>query len=279
MIRLPGPLSDRETPLFPLLRQLKGGWFYYRMRTFLLPLYVRKSIETPVLRQDLDSFLPLFEEAYENFLSVLQAQIDEINWPLGKIYNGFFQSVDAELYYCFIRMLKPRLIIEVGSGHSSWMAFDAIKRNGSGDLLSIDPNPRTRIPKEYGRFQGRVENVPSQVFQHLRRNDILFVDSSHTTTEALYHTLHILPLLRPGVFIHYHDVYYPYDLFFGSDRKLFGESEILLGFLRENQGSYRVVTGSSFVTYARPRSVKALVKSLRYNPRFRPSSLWIEKTN
>jgi hypothetical protein len=279
MIRLPGPLSDRETPLFPLLRQFKGGWFYYRMRTFLLPLFVRKSIETPVLRQDLDSFLPLFEEAYENFLSVLQAPIDEINWPLGKIYNGFFQSVDAELYYCFIRTFKPSCIIEVGSGHSSWMALDAIRRNRSGRLVSIDPHPRTRIPKQYRRLQERVENVPSHMFQHLRQNDILFIDSSHTSTEAKYHTTHIFPLLRPGVLIHYHDVYYPYDLFFRSDKNLFGESEILLRFLRENQESYHVITGSSFVTYARPQSVKAIVKSLGYDPQFRPSSLWIEKTN
>jgi len=256
---------------------LKGGSFYYRIRTLLLPLFIRKSTETPALRQDLDSYLPLFEKAYENFLSVLQTPVEEIDWPLGKIYNGFFQSVDAELYYCFIRTLKPRFVIEVGSGHSSWMALDAIKRNRSGNLLSIDPCPRTRIPKEYRSFRGNVENVPTHVFQRLRQKDILFIDSSHTTKEATYHTLHILPLLRPGVFIHYHDIYYPYDHFFGSDKKLFGESEIVLKFLTENQKSYRLVTGSSFVCYEQPRSVKKVVRSLRYDPHSRPSSLWVEK--
>ena len=41
--------------------------------------------------------------------------------------NKFFEAGDAEIYYQIIRYFKPKKIIEIGSGHSSLLAKQAIK--------------------------------------------------------------------------------------------------------------------------------------------------------
>lgn len=59
--------------------------------------------------------------------------------------NGGFESVDAEIYYCLIRRLKPKLIYEIGSGSSTILAVNALVLNREegygGRIVSIDPYP------------------------------------------------------------------------------------------------------------------------------------------
>jgi len=45
------------------------------------------------------------------------------------IKNDFFGQADAEIYFQLIRYLKPKNILEIGSGHSTLIALEAIKRN------------------------------------------------------------------------------------------------------------------------------------------------------
>lgn len=45
------------------------------------------------------------------------------------ICNRMFQSVDAEILYCMIRHFKPRRVIEIGSGYSTYLAAQALLRN------------------------------------------------------------------------------------------------------------------------------------------------------
>ena len=49
------------------------------------------------------------------------------------LHNESFESGDAEYWYQLIRMMRPRRIIEVGSGHSTLMAIRAIRRNREDD--------------------------------------------------------------------------------------------------------------------------------------------------
>ena len=44
------------------------------------------------------------------------------------IDNNFFSRGDAEIYYQIIRFLKPKNIIEVGSGYSTLIALEAAKK-------------------------------------------------------------------------------------------------------------------------------------------------------
>ncbi|HEU4435033.1 MAG TPA: class I SAM-dependent methyltransferase [Pyrinomonadaceae bacterium] len=51
-------------------------------------------------------------------------------------------------------------------------------------------------------------------FSQLEANDILFIDSSHTVkfgSDVCYEFLEVLPELRPGVWVHVHDIFFPHD--------------------------------------------------------------------
>ena len=54
----------------------------------------------------------------------------------------------------------------------------------------------------------------SKILDLLSAGDILFIDSSHTVTtggDVPYLFLEILPRLNPGVLIHIHDIFLPFD--------------------------------------------------------------------
>jgi hypothetical protein len=55
-----------------------------------------------------------------------------------------------------------------------------------------------------------VQDVDLEVFDILEANDVLFVDSSHVVKIGIdvQHILSkILPRLKPGVHVHFHDVF------------------------------------------------------------------------
>jgi hypothetical protein len=235
--------------------------------------------ELPVhpLRRDWARYSSMFAEAETNFAEIVGAHTAEITWPLGRIYNSLFQSVDAELYYCVVRRFRPRLIVEVGSGNSAWFAQEAVKRNGIGRVLAIDPEPRIRLPRDVEHVNSRLEEVPIRLFEDLAENDVLFVDSSHTTAEATYHVERILPALRDGVLIHHHDVSFPYDYYPFDDRERFGESDVILRFYFDHARQYRVLTGAAFVWQRNVAMLGELIRSFRYWPSHLPGSLWAQK--
>ncbi len=47
--------------------------------------------------------------------------------------NGTFESGDAEFLYQWIRLRKPRRIVEIGSGYSTLMAAQGVRRNTEED--------------------------------------------------------------------------------------------------------------------------------------------------
>ena len=59
-----------------------------------------------------------------------------------------------------------------------------------------------------------MQSVPMERFLELEAGDIFFIDSSHvlkTGSDVHFEYLHILPELKPGVIIHVHDIYYPFE--------------------------------------------------------------------
>ena len=137
--------------------------------------------------------------------------------------NGLFEMVDAEVAYSLTRFLRPRRIVEIGSGYSTRLLATAMQRNReqfgvSGELVSIEPHPD---PVLLQGFPGLTRVIPSQV-QHagidiaalLGPGDILFIDSSHVVavgSDVVYEFLDVLPRLSSGVFVHVHDIFLPAD--------------------------------------------------------------------
>ena len=219
----------------------------------------------------------MFSQSGQNFDTIVSPYVSKFRWSLGRLYNGQFESIDAELYYSVIRHFKPNLVIEVGSGHSTHFAMDAIRRNRSGHIVSIDPSPRRPLPREVEHIQSRVEDVGQDLFAELSANDILFIDSSHRTAEASFHCHNILPHLDEGVLIHHHDFVYPYAVYFENDAVSFGEPDVLLEFYSANRRTFDILVCASYVTFGKPSMVTRLVKSYKLDLSRRGGSLWTRK--
>lgn len=139
--------------------------------------------------------------------------------------NDFYSYTDAIILHTLIRHLKPKNIIEIGSGFSSSVMLDTneIFFNSSINLTFIEPYPNRLLSllkdedKDKDKviiIQDKVQNVDLNEFTKLRRGDILFIDSSHvikTGSDVNFILFEVLPKLQNGVMIHFHDIFYPFE--------------------------------------------------------------------
>jgi len=135
--------------------------------------------------------------------------------------NKSFTDFDAAVLYGMLRQLKPKRYVELGCGFSSLMSSRALQRNHQEgtpcEAAYCDPEPRLPMggALAYGRFvQQRVQELPLETFTALRAGDVLFIDTSHVLkiqSDVEQELLRILPSLAPGVWIHVHDIFTPYD--------------------------------------------------------------------
>ena len=133
------------------------------------------------------------------------------------IINEYFGSPDAEVLYAMMRRLKPRRVIEVGSGNSTRVIRLAITDGGfPSEVVSIDPVPRSDVGRVADRIlRQRVETLaPADLAGQLGSGDVLFIDSSHevkTGGDVPFLYLQVLPRLRSGVVVHIHDIFLPFE--------------------------------------------------------------------
>jgi hypothetical protein len=135
--------------------------------------------------------------------------------------NDAFCHSDAITLHCMLRHFRPRRVIEIGSGFSSCVTLDTNRLflNNSIECVFIDPYSQV-LSSLRGNTEGlkiiasRAQDVPMDVFRQLESGDVLFVDSSHVSkvgSDVNHIFFKILPALRPGVRVHFHDVFYPFE--------------------------------------------------------------------
>ncbi len=179
--------------------------------------------------------------------------------------NGFFEHIDAEVAYAFVRQRKPKRIIEIGGGNTTLVLSAALRKNATegfpGDLICIEPNPapflKSGLPGLTQLLESPVQEIGINLFRSLEGNDILFIDSSHvvsTDNDVLYEYLRILPELAPGVLVHVHDIFTPLDYpktFVMTNLCFWGEQYLLEAFLSFNS-CFRVVWSGSAMQQFHP---------------------------
>ena len=137
--------------------------------------------------------------------------------------QSVFCYADAIFLYCFLRKNKPRRIVEVGSGLSSAVILDTVEKYSQQqtECTFIEPYPDRLMSilkpqdKEKSRIiTTKVQDVPIDVFTELGPGDLLFIDSTHVLkcgSDVQFLIFNILPQLPKGVFVHFHDVFYPFE--------------------------------------------------------------------
>jgi len=207
------------------------------------------------------------------------------------IDNGTFESVDAEVLYCMIRHFKPKKVIEIGSGNSTYLSAHAVMKNkndtGADDqFIAIEPFPngniKNGIPGLTQLIEQRLEQIDPGLFSDLQENDLLFIDSSHVLkigSDVQKFYLDILPRLRKGVLIHIHDIFlpaeYPKEVIMKRLR-FWTEQYLLQAFLAFNE-SYNVLWASSYMHLNHPDLLEKAFPSYNRDTRW-PGSFWIQKT-
>ncbi len=167
--------------------------------------------------------------------------------------NGFLPGLDIVMLYTMIASGNPSTYIEVGSGHSTKVAFKAKRDYSLGTkIISIDPAPRIEIDKIVDQLISLpFENADLALFTDLKNGDIVFVDNSHRifpNSDATVFFMEVFPYLPSGVKVHFHDVYLPYDYPQEMCDRYYSEQYGLAFFLLSNPGKYKTIAPNYFIS-------------------------------
>lgn len=169
--------------------------------------------------------------------------------------NGFLPGLDIISLYTILNHYKPQKYIEIGSGNSTKVARKSIIENKlDTKITSIDPFPRATIDHLADEvIRQPLEKIKDYQFivSELKENDILFVDNSHRclpNSDSTVCFLELLPYLKKGVIVHFHDIYLPYDYpQFMCDR-FYSEQYVLAAFVLANPEKYKPIFPGIFIS-------------------------------
>lgn len=130
--------------------------------------------------------------------------------------NNFFPSLDAIALHGILAEVQPARYLEIGSGNSTKFARHAIRAHSLHTrIISVDREPRAQIDLLCDEvIRESLERVDLSIFDQLQSGDILFIDGSHQclmNSDVVVSFLDILPRIKPGVWVHFHDIFLPWD--------------------------------------------------------------------
>ena len=174
--------------------------------------------------------------------------------------NDHYTYSDAIFLYCVIRHFKPENIIEVGSGFSSGCILDTNEQffNNSIRCQFIEPYPerlytqlRSGDPETIEITEQKLQDVELGFFDRLGENDLLVIDSTHvakTGSDVNRIFFEILPRLKKGVLIHFHDIFYPFEYpkDWVYEGRSWNEAYLLRSFLQYNN-SFRILLFNTYL--------------------------------
>lgn len=203
--------------------------------------------------------------------------------------NKIFPASDAAILRAIILRSRPSRIIEIGSGFSTACMLDALDEIPSIQckVICIEPHPQRLFGllkqsdlMQLSIVQRPVQEVQLDMFADLCPGDILFIDSTHvlkTGSDVQYELFDILPALRAGVLIHFHDIHYPFEYpkeWIFENKYSWNEIYALRAFLMFNNVFQVIFHGSYFAGW-HEQLVRDVYPLFLRNP---GGSLWLKKT-
>ena len=257
------------------------------------PQFKNEHLKTKINQLNKDTKILYNKKFNINLFSNLKFSKELLSLKLDKkkninsfyIDNPFFPRGDADFLYQFVRQTKPKNIIEIGSGYSTLIMNEAIKRNSNEkikcNITCIDPGKITIIDDlKIKRIKKKVENCDLSFFKKLKKNDLLLIDSTHVIKpfgDVLKIYLEIIPSINKGVNICVHDIFTPYS--YPSewliDQNLFWNEQYLLEALLMNKNKYKIIAPLFFMSKNYFNSLKNYCPYLNVNSK--PSSFYFKK--
>jgi hypothetical protein len=198
-----------------------------------------------------------------------------------------FCHADAIYLYGMLRKCAPKRVIEVGCGYSSAVGLDTTETflGGSTHYTFIEPYPdvlndllRPNDLTRHRLIAQPVQDVPLSIYDDLGDGDILFIDTSHVTkvgSDVNHLFFNVMPRLRPGVLVHIHDIFYPFDYpaEWYAEGRAWNEAFLTRAFLQHND-TYRIMLYASFAGW---RFEPWLREHMPLCLRNTGGSLWLKK--
>ena len=202
--------------------------------------------------------------------------------------NTAFSYGDGSILSAMLRHFQPKRLVEVGSGYSSACAMDTIENHLDSKVAVsfIEPYPELLVKllgedalKRVEIHACGVQNANMGLFTQLESGDFLFIDSTHimkTGSDVCHELFTVLPALKPGVFIHFHDIFWPFE--YGADwvlneNRSWNELYGLRAFLMYNNAFEIVFFNDYFVKFCRD-TIKADYPTMLKNS---GGSIWLRK--
>lgn len=201
--------------------------------------------------------LALDEAAMLDLFHRLRRHYPEVPFPETRtpgwryyLANPAFSYADGITLFCMMREFRPARIVEVGVGFSSCLMMDTNDRffGGAIELTLLDPHPDVlaSLLEPGDPYLGRVQTLALQdagldLFTSLGEDDVLFIDSSHvgkTASDVTDYCFRVLPALKPGVLVHVHDIFYPFEYppeWVVQENRSWNEAYLLRAFLQYNE--------------------------------------------
>ncbi len=201
--------------------------------------------------------------------------------------NDQFSWLDARTLFVLLRHLRPKRVIEVGSGFSSLLMADVNRRFFAGDMhfTCIEPYPRQFLVDGVDGITRlvtrRVQDVDAELWSELAAGDVLFIDSSHvakTGSDVNHLCFEVLPRLRPGVLVHVHDIFLPQDYLKEwaiAQNRSWNEQYVVQALLMYSF-AFRVKFGCAYAYLRLPELVQRAL-ALPNGEVYGGGSLWIER--
>jgi hypothetical protein len=201
-----------------------------------------------IYQNNLLSFIPYLQ----NLKTIPFYPVDnQYNGPYW--YNSWLSGMDAISIYSFLAVRKPQNYYEIGSGNSTKFARKAIEDfKLSTQITSIDPQPRNEIDLICNRcIRERLEDTDLSIFDQLESGDILFIDNSHQVfmnSDVTVVFMDIVPNLKPGVLVGFHDIFLPYDYPAVWTNRFYAEQYLLAAWLLAEGNKFRIEMPNCYIS-------------------------------
>lgn len=200
--------------------------------------------------------------------------------------NNNYSYSDSIFYHSMLLHFKPKRVIEIGSGYSSCALLDTneVHFDNAIECTFIEPYPELlqsliRKDDKIKLVEKKIQEVDLSYFSELEANDVLFIDSSHVLKAGsdLNHILFkILPVLKQGVIIHFHDIFYPFKYpsnWINDHKRAWNEIYALRLFMSHNT-NYKIVI---FNTYLQTKLKNWFRENMPLCLKNEGGSIWIQK--
>lgn len=168
--------------------------------------------------------------------------------------NDQFTDGCSYTVYAFLRLVRPARVIEVGSGYSTAIMEDTnrLYLDRSMKITCIEPYPDRlyatwgdRVEEHVKLYRKCLQDVDLSLFDELQSGDLCFIDSSHVAklgSDVCRIFFELLPRLKEGVYIHFHDILYPFEYpdAWLRENRAWNEAYMLRAFL-ENNPDYEIL--------------------------------------